>query len=199
MASTMLPLHTSALRRSAQPAAAGFSLIELLLVSAIAAALAAVAVPSFAGFLATQRSSSTVSRFVASLNLARSEAIKRNARAVLCKSADGSTCMSDGAWDQGWMVFHDANNNAQRDPGEDLVLQSSALAAGYRLSGNFHVSRYVSYSANGSAKLLSGAFQAGTFTLCPPGGSGVTPQKIILSGTGRPRVAPGLVADCIVN
>ena len=196
MASSMLPFHIPAPTQSAQPGQAGFSLTELLVVSAIAAALVAVAVPSFAGFLATQRSSSTVSRFVASLNLARSEAIKRNARAVLCKSADGNTCLSDGAWDQGWLVFHDANNNAQHDPGEELVLQSAGLAAGYRLSGNFHVSRYVSYSANGSAKLLSGAFQAGTFTLCPPQGSGVTPQKIILSGTGRPRVAQGQATDC---
>ena len=85
MASSMLPFHIPAPTQSAQPGQAGFSLTELLVVSAIAAALVAVAVPSFAGFLATQRSSSTVSRFVASLNLARSEAIKRNARAVLCK------------------------------------------------------------------------------------------------------------------
>ena len=192
----MLPFHIPAPTQSAQPGQAGFSLTELLMVSAIAAALAAVAVPSFAGFLATQRSSSTVSRFVASLNLARSEAIKRNARAVLCKSADGSACSQTGTWNQGWIVFHDANNNGQIDPGEALVLQSAGLAAGYRLTGNTNVSRYVSYSANGSAKLLSGAFQAGTFTLCPPPGSGVKPQKVILSGTGRPRVAPGQTADC---
>ena len=196
MASTMLQFHTRALRQSACHYFAGFSLAELLVVSAIAAVLAALAVPSFAGFLATQRSSGTVSRFVASLNLARSEAIKRNARAVLCKSADGSTCSRSGAWDQGWIVFHDANNDGQLDPGEERVLQSAGLAAGYRLTGNTNVSRYVSYSANGSAKLLSGAFQAGTFTLCPPPGSGVTPQKIILSGTGRPREAPGQAADC---
>ena len=196
MASTMLPLHAAAPKRSASPLSAGFSLTELLAVSAIAAALTAVAVPSFAGFLATQRSNGTVGRFVASLNLARSEAIKRNARAVLCKSADGATCSQTGAWDQGWIVFHDANNDGQVDAGEALVLQSAGLAAGYRLTGNTNVSRYVSYSANGSAKLLSGAFQAGTFTLCPPPGSGVKPQKVILSGTGRPRVVPGLIGDC---
>ena len=196
MASTMLQLQIFTSRRSARLALAGFSLTELLVVAAIAAALAAVAVPSFAGFLATQRSSSTVSRFVASLNLARSEAIKRNARAVLCKSPDGSTCSHAGAWDQGWMVFHDANNNGQLDPGETLVLQSAGISAGYRLTGNTNVSHYVSYSANGSAKLLSGAFQAGTFTLCPPPGSGVPPQKIVLSGAGRPRVAPGQATDC---
>ena len=196
MAPTMLPFQPPTSRQTVTDSSAGYSLTELLVVSAIAAALTMVAVPSFAGFIATQRSKSTVSRFVASLNLARSEAIKRNARAVLCKSADGSTCNHAGGWDQGWIVFHDANNDGQLDPGEALVLQSAGLSAGYHLTGNTNVNAYVSYSANGSAKLLSGAFQAGTFTLCPPPGSGVSAQKIILSGTGRSRVAPGQSADC---
>ena len=192
----MLPFQPPTSRQTVPDSSAGYSLTELLVVSAIAAALTGVAVPSFAGFIATQRSKSTVSRFVASLNLARSEAIKRNARAVLCKSANGSTCSQAGGWEQGWIVFHDANNDGQLDPGEALILQSAGLAAGYQLTGNANVSAYVSYSANGSAKLRSGAFQAGTFTLCPPPGSGVSPQKIILSGTGRPRVTPGQPADC---
>ena len=192
----MLSIQPPTSRQTVPDSSAGYSFIELLVVSAIAAALTMVAVPSFAGFIATQRSKSTVSRFVASLNLARSEAIKRNARAVLCKSADGSSCSHTGGWDQGWIVFHDANNDGQLDPGEALFLQSAGLAAGYHLTGNANVSAYVSYSANGSAKLRSGAFQAGTFTLCPPTGSGVSPQKIILSGTGRPRVAAGQSADC---
>jgi len=35
--------------------------------------------------------------------LARSEAIKRNARAVLCPSADGSSCEASGGWHRvGW-------------------------------------------------------------------------------------------------
>ena len=166
------------------------------MVTVLASVLAAVAVPSFAGFLATQRNNSAVSRFVGSLHLARDEAIKRNARVVLCKSPEGATCMHRGGWEQGWMVFHDANNNAQLDPGESVVLQTAGIGAGYRLMGNTNVSNYVSYGANGSAKLLSGAFQAGTFTLCPPRDSRVTPQKIILSGTGRARVQAGLAEDC---
>ncbi len=189
-------LQTRSAARTVRPAHAGFSFVELLIVLTLAGLLLSMAVPAFAGFLAIQRSNSTISRFVASLHLARGEAIKRNARAVVCKSADGLSCSSQGGWEQGWIVFHDANNNAQVDSEEQIVARSSAIAEGFRLSGNKPVSNYVSYSANGSAKLLSGAFQAGSFTLCVPPGSGIVAQKVILSGTGRPRVQPGLAGDC---
>lgn len=179
-----------------RPAHAGFSFVELLIVLTLAGLLLSMAVPAFAGFLAIQRSNSTINRFVASLHLARGEAIKRNARAVVCKSADGLSCSSHGGWEQGWIVFHDANNNAALDAGEQVVQQQGASSAGPRLSGNAQVANYVSYSASGSAKLVSGAFQAGTFTLCPASASGTDVRQIILSGTGRPRTQKGSPSDC---
>ena len=140
-------------------AGCGFTLVELLLVLAIGAILTLIAVPSMSGFLSNQKLSSLNAVFLSSLNLARSEAIKRNGRAVLCKSANGSTCVNSGGWEQGWIVFHDANNNAQADPGETIVLQQAVLVSGPRLSGNAQVAHYVSFSASGSAKLVSGAFR----------------------------------------
>ncbi len=142
------------------------------------------------------RMQSSVGSFVSALHLARSEAIKRNGRAVLCKSADGETCSSSGDWSQGWIVFHDRNNNAAFDDGEPLIAQHGAMPQGLRLSGNRPVSRYVSYSAIGTAKLTSGAFQAGTFTVCPAQDRKTAVRQIILSPTGRPRTTVGLVNDC---
>lgn len=130
------------------------------------------------------------------ITFARSEAIKRNGRAVVCKSASGTSCTQSGGWEQGWIVFHDSNNNAAFEAGELLIQQQSALPDGLRLSGNQPVANYVSYSANGSAKLVSGAFQAGTITLCPIAGNQSEARKIVLSGTGRPRTYNGSAADC---
>lgn len=174
----------------------GYSLVEMLVVAGLVAILLSVAVPSMTAMLNTQKSVALGNSFLSSLNLARNEAIKRNARAVLCKSADGLSCTTSGAWQQGWIVFHDANNNAALDLGEQVIEQQGAVAGGLTLTGNGPVADYVSYSASGSAKLISGAFQAGTFTLClvPPSSADV--RQIILSSTGRARSRKGTLGDC---
>ncbi len=174
----------------------GFTLLELLVVVAIGGVLAAVAVPPMHAMLNTQKVVSFVYLFVSSLHLARNEAIKRNACAVMCKSATGQSCTGSGGWEQGWILFHDANNNAQLDAGEQVVLRQGAVSVGPRLTGNTPVANYVSYSASGGAKMVSGAFQAGTFTLCPESASDTSVRLIVLSGTGRPRTQAGTPGDC---
>jgi type IV fimbrial biogenesis protein FimT len=134
--------------------------------------------------------------FIAHLNLARSEAIKRNARVVLCKSGDGQQCASEGAWEQGWIVFHDANGNARVDEEEALLLQQAALHASVRFSGNSNIARYVSYTPDGGANLVSGAFQAGTFTLCTQSDAPLEGRQIVISKAGQPRVAKVKLAVC---
>ena len=174
----------------------GFTLVEMLMALTVGGVLTALTVPAMTGMLNTQKSTSAVNALFTSLNLARSEAIKRNARAVLCKTADGVSCTTHGGWEQGWIVFHDANNNAVLDPGEQVVLQQGAVSAGIRLTGNLPVANYVSYSASGTAKLTSGAFQAGTFTVCPATASSSDVRQIVLSGTGRARTQKGLATNC---
>lgn len=174
----------------------GYSLLELLVVLTVGAILLSIAVPSMTGMLNTQRSISLANSFLSSLNLARIEAIKRNARAVLCKSADGLSCAGSGGWEQGWILFHDANNNAALDHGEQVIEQQGAVSQGLRLTGNTPVADYVSYSPSGSAKLISGAFQAGTFTLCLVPVSSADVRQIVLSSTGRARLRRGSASDC---
>ena len=174
--------------------AAGFSLVELLVVLGVASVLLVITVPSLSQMLVSTRVTSSTNALILSLTLARSEAIKRNARAVVCRSASGMACAVSGGWEQGWIVFHDANNNAALDAGESILQVNAALPGALRLSGNAQVQAYVSFSASGAAKLTSGAFQSGTFTLCPPSGSDV--RQIVLGTTGRARSQPGAPANC---
>lgn len=190
----METLHSRRALRPMPPAQAGFTLIELLAVVAVLAVLLGLAVPWAAAIGGSARLSAFSNAFVGHLRLARSEAIKRNARVVLCKSADGQGCASSGGWDQGWIVFHDADNDGARDAGEAIIDRSEALPGGLHFAGNLHVSRYVSFSPTGGTRLVSGAFQAGTLTLCR--GAGQEGRQIVLNSVGRPRIEKLNVSAC---
>lgn len=99
-----------ALRRSAAPVTRrGFSIVELLIVIAIAAILATIAVPSFRDMLRTTRQSSALGLVINDLNLARGEAIKRNSSVIVCaRNATGDDCAVTGAWQGGWLVCLEA-------------------------------------------------------------------------------------------
>ena len=83
---------------------AGFTLIELMIVLVILAVMLSVVLPGFSDLRLTNRLKSYANKVVASVYLARSEAIKRNAPVTLCASADGITCAASGDWEQGWIV-----------------------------------------------------------------------------------------------
>lgn len=166
----------------------GLTLLELLTTLAIISVMAAVAVPSLSNLVRSIRTASISSTFLSQLRLARSEAIKRNDRVVVCKSATATSCATSGGWNQGWIVFHDANNNAQLDTGETVIHHEGPISASMRFSGNQNVAQYVSYTPTGVAKLVNGAFQAGTFHLCQSSVQNGEVTQIVLGSSGNPRL-----------
>lgn len=174
----------------------GLTLVELLIAMAIIAVLASIAVPSMSAMIASIKLSSASSVFVSGFNLARSEAIKRGARVVLCKSADGQTCAADGGWEQGWIVFHDANSDGARNASEKLLLRELPLSAGLKFSGNLNVARYVAFAPSGIPSLTGGGFQAGTLTVCRLSLVQGEARQIVLNSVGRPKVHKSTVSSC---
>lgn len=115
----------------------GFTMIELMVTIAVMAILAALAVPSMQGMIASSRLTSDANDVLAALNLARSEAIRLNRRVVFCRvgggfdSPDLSTCLTSdlgGKW-SGWMVFADANGNGVLDAGTEDVLRGGTFSS----------------------------------------------------------------------
>jgi type IV fimbrial biogenesis protein FimT len=125
-----------------------------------------------------------------SLTLARSEAIKRNLRVALCKSADGALCTTAGDWAQGWLVFVDRDSDGTFDAGEDVLRTQAALPGEFTLN-NSNARDWYAYRPDGSAA-SSGGLVTGTFRVCPPTGDSSRARRVVTNITGRPQVRLGI-------
>lgn len=159
---------------------AGVTLPELLVTLAVAALLVAGGAHWLPRFVQEGRMVTEVNHFATALALARSEAVKRERRVVLCPSRDRTHCGSDADWPEGWLLF--ASDDTTHDPGEPLLQASVLMGSGITLHAGSHRSRIV-YQPDGS----SGGSNA-AFTFCDRRHR-ARPRVICLSNTGRPRLS----------
>lgn len=161
----------------------GFTLIELIIVLAIAGVILTSAIPAFSNMLAENRQKSQLFTLFSHHQLARSEAIKTNQRVTLCKSNNGQQCTSKSQWHEGWIIFSDTDHNKQINADERVVFIQQALPGNLTLKyKGFGSHNYISYYSNGSSTTN------GTFTLCSQLGD-QTAKSLIISRTGRARLA----------
>ncbi|MCK7593224.1 GspH/FimT family protein [Pseudomarimonas salicorniae] len=100
----------------------GLSLVELLLGLGLAGFMLVVAVPGMQALGARSERAAINNSLLATLALARSEALRRRQDTIVCPAQPAASgCRSDGAWHEGWMSFVDANGNGRFDSGESLL------------------------------------------------------------------------------
>lgn len=161
---------------------AGFSLIELMLVLAVAATLLGTGVPLLHNMMQGQKITTTVNEFFAAINLARSEALQRGTRVDLVP-ADAA-----GNWAKGWVVFIDENGNQRPDVSEKVIFAHDAAPAGINIKASLTDSKvqYLAYNAIGRTRINASSertqFGSFTFTLDDQ------VRKIKLNFLGRARV-----------
>ncbi len=165
-----------------------FTLIELMVSLAVLAIVIGVATPAFISLINSNRIQSQATAIFNTLVMARSEAIKRNQRAVVCKSSDGVSCVTSGNWDQGWLIFMDADADNTLDGDEDIVSNFPALDAAITLRAGGNFSNRVSYMPSGVTNL------GDTFRVCSGTDTG-SALSVTVSSTGRPRRSEG-AASC---
>jgi len=98
---------------------AGFTLIETLIVVCILVLLLNIAAPSYAAWIDENRAHARSANLVSHLVNARAKAIVMGGQVRLCGIGAGEQCST--SFDNGWLVFHDINENAVVDSGEQTV------------------------------------------------------------------------------
>lgn len=125
MQSPVKPLSSACAARRGDPLAQrGFTAIELMVVIAMIAILAALAAPSFSSIIERWRVYKAVKGMESTLHLARSEAIKRNGLVAIEKlpnSRDCSLAATNQEWGCGWQIFVDSNNDGTHDGAEEIL------------------------------------------------------------------------------
>lgn len=182
---------------SAGPSAErGFTLVEVLTTLAVLGVSLSLVVPSLAGVAQSSRSASAINELVATLHIARSEAIARNSRVVVCPSEDGLHC-GDVTWDAGWIRFVDTNGDYRPDADKPVLGASPALAALRIHTDTFDTA--LGFGPSGGVVVPDGLAAGGDFTFCP-GATDQGAQVLVLSALGQPILtrqrADGRQPDC---
>jgi type IV fimbrial biogenesis protein FimT len=158
----------------------GFTLFELLITILLIALISSLAVPSLAASMARQRQTVEINALFHAIHLARKESIMRRKVVSLCPSLDGRKCTPSRDWSAGWLMFEnkDRDSPPRIDDGEPVLTSHRGQDQ-------------VRISANRKGFTLRATFLRatnGTFVFCDPQDR-ITPKALVVSYTGRPRVA----------
>ncbi|MFP4209434.1 MAG: GspH/FimT family pseudopilin [Wenzhouxiangella sp.] len=89
----------------------GLTLLELMITIAVLAILVTAGIPQFQRLIQSNQTTSGANDLLSSLQLARSESVRRGSPVTLCPSTDQSTC-SGSDWSVGWVVIDPADATA---------------------------------------------------------------------------------------
>ena len=174
--------------------ALGFTLVELLVTVAIIGISLTLGVPAFKDTIRNSVLTSVINEFVASLNFARSEAVKRGVFVTVRKTSTSSSV----GWEGGWQVFTDINSNGELNSSDDQVLRvHEPLRSNLTLRGNHNVINRISYKSSGESNNI------GSFALCDTSVGGAptkrTSRLLTVSILGRITQATDSDSDGILE
>ena len=167
----------------------GFTLPELMVVLAIAAAILGIGVPNFRDFQRNNRLTVAANDTLGGVITSRAEALRRQVTISMCPSADplavNATCGSGS----GWIVFEDTDGNCDRADTEELI-------TGARIDDDVQAatnSGCISFASTGFKRVVAGEPATSYILYCDdrgntpknPGGPDSAARGVEVPPTGR--------------
>lgn len=190
---------------SAPVVSKGVTLIELIIVLAIASIIALIGAPSLSKIVKDSRLRLAANSLQNSFALARSTSVARSSNVTICKSSNGTSCATTGDWSQGWMIFEDtgtigdASDDTTTDASDDQrVRVQQSFDTSVSISGSAGLTSFVSFDANGFTRDASNNYQSGSIIVCDERGDEGRARAVYLGASGSFRVgdlAGGLSCD----
>ncbi|HXH02244.1 MAG TPA: GspH/FimT family pseudopilin [Candidatus Competibacteraceae bacterium] len=183
----------------------GFTLIELMIVIVISAIILAWGVPSFETFIKNNRVTAETNRFLADIQLARSEAIKRGVPVNICRVKAESfnpnspachTGTSERQYELGWVAYTSTARDTSITSSNTQLAIGSAVASGITIRSDGAGNGWLSFQSNGM--LNEGAGVSARYRICAKASSSdsvganteqVPGREITISPTGRPSIS----------
>lgn len=163
--------------------ARGLSLIELVIVLALAAVLMLLAAPSMADMLRAYRLNSATADLFGAIDLTRAQAITRGQRVLLVPLEPGGS-----NWSHGWVVFVDADGDRRPTPGDEVIASHGPLHEGIVVSARFTSNprpQYLAYGPSGRSCSASSSMTARWGTISLHQDSDIRRIKINMLGRAR--------------
>lgn len=172
---------------------AGLTLIELSLTLAILGVLIGLGLPGFRQVMDRVGADLVMKDIMTAVALAKQTAITGNTLVTWCRSDDGRQCR--GAWNQGSILFTDANGDRRINGDDRLVHRFPALDTPGELTfRSFGNKQYLQITGRGFTN-----YQTGNFTFCPADKDPRQARQVVLNMAGRLRLARDTDNDGIVE
>ncbi|MCG6899321.1 MAG: GspH/FimT family pseudopilin [Gammaproteobacteria bacterium] len=178
----------------------GFTLPEIMITMGVIAIVLSTAVPSVNSVIKNNRLATQLNSVVTHIHMARAEAVKRNVRVILCRSASPNatspTCGGDTKiWESGYIVFADDGNNSNNvynAATDTLLARGQPAVPGVKMRTNSTWNNNLEFKPDGSTNEGGGI---ALMSFCDDRGN-THGRQIRVAANGVPRMYAENINSC---
>ncbi|MFC1683913.1 GspH/FimT family pseudopilin [Pseudomonadota bacterium] len=191
----------------------GFTLVELLVTCAVIVILLSMGIPAVQTMTQNNRMATETNKWISTMLMARSEAVKRQYEVIICPSTNGTACSDFDGTETFLMVFVDDNDDGTNDStdgnggydpgaGEQVLLAKEILSGNQVLGLSDEDVDSIGFTTNGMTKLFEsgvGSIGAINFRFNDSrytGSNAIGIKCVTLEISGRPSIVDVVSNNC---